>query len=316
MEANNDPNYNSGEGDYGGADGYQTTDYNDINNWSTSTTEGYNTATAMDNPSTTESATATDPAILSSSTQTSVFSSQTATSSTESDSTSNDPNPDGDGDSDGGGSGGGGGLSTNTKIAIAVPVSIVGAAILAAIIFFFLRRRRRRNNRLRGAIPVISTHNLETSSSAFLPSSHTHIAPVPTPEPIAHRSVPANDIEIQPPHPSGTETPVGVAVTDTSVPVNPNTDTTATRGVNLDWRTSTERAEAAAAAGITAVGADGRPRSPFSHPDDDAMSDISDINDREAMMRSRGVRDDDMSSVSSFEDDNDGDENRRRRSRT
>ena len=93
---------------------------------------------------------------------------------------------------------------------------------------------------------------------------------------------------------------------------NPNADTTATRGVNLDWRTSTERAEAAAAAGITAVGADGRPRSPFSHPDDDAMSDISDINDREAMMRSRGVRDDDMSSVSSFEDENDGDENRRR----
>jgi len=89
-----------------------------------------------------------------------------------------------------------------------------------------------------------------------------------------------------PPHPSG----VGVAQTTPPVPA-----VVAVPPPDLEWRTSEERR------------AIGRPQSPFSHPSDhdheDSMSIVSEIHDREGVMRTRAVRDDDMSSVSSFEDD-------------
>lgn len=46
----------------------------------------------------------------------------------------------------------------------------------------------------------------------------------------------------------------------------------------------------------------GRPQSPFDHPLDDAMSDISELSDKRLSAQRRGL-DDDVSSVSSFEDD-------------
>ncbi|KAL5366056.1 hypothetical protein BJX96DRAFT_160252 [Aspergillus floccosus] len=45
-----------------------------------------------------------------------------------------------------------------------------------------------------------------------------------------------------------------------------------------------------------------RPQSPFDHPLDDAMSDISELSDKRLSAQRRGL-DDDVSSVSSFEDD-------------
>ncbi|KAL2871795.1 uncharacterized protein BJX67DRAFT_376661 [Aspergillus lucknowensis] len=173
---------------------------------------------------------------------------------------------------DGGGDGGGGGLSNNTKIAIAVPIAVVGAAIIAAILFFLLRRRRRQ--RQLESRPVISTPQLDNSSSVFLPPRMQPV-PAPPPAPITRRAVP------QGPYVEQSETARSESATVVS----------AAAARDLEWRTSEERAD--------------RPRSPFDHPqdNDDALSIVSGMSDREAVMRARGPRDDDMSSVSSFEDD-------------
>ncbi|KAL3449486.1 hypothetical protein BJX65DRAFT_39174 [Aspergillus insuetus] len=170
--------------------------------------------------------------------------------------------------------GGGGGMSNSTKIAIAVPVAIVGAAIIAAILFFLLRRRRRQRNL--ESQPVITTRQMENSSSVFLPQQQPQIQPVPVPAaaPITRRPVPEGPY-VEPVEPASAETNI----------------ITAGAARDLEWRTSEERG--------------GRPRSPFDHPrdNDDNLSIVSGISDREAMMRARPPRDDDMSSVSSFEDE-------------
>lgn len=176
-------------------------------------------------------------------------------------------------------------MSTNTKVAIAVPVAVVGAAIIAAIIFFLIRRRRRQRQRT-SQYPTISAPRMENSSSLFIPA---HIEPVPPPPPAPgnQRSMPDEHEALSlPPHPSE----VGVVQTTPPVPA-----VVAVPPPDLEWRTSEERR------------AIGRPQSPFSHPSDhdheDSMSIVSEIHDREGVMRIRAVRDDDMSSVSSFEDD-------------
>jgi hypothetical protein len=170
--------------------------------------------------------------------------------------------------------GGGGGMSNSTKIAIAVPVAIVGAAIIAAILFFLLRRRRRQRNL--ESQPVITTRQMDNSSSVFLPQQQPQIQPVPVPAaaPITRRPVPEGPY-VEPVEPATAETNIIAAG--------------AAR--DLEWRTSEERG--------------GRPRSPFDHPrdNDDNLSIVSGMSDREAMMRARGPRDDDVSSVSSFEDE-------------
>lgn len=186
-------------------------------------------------------------------------------------------------DNDTSSSSSGGGLSTNTKVAIAVPVAVVGAAIIAAIIFFLIRRRRRQRQRI-SQPPVISPPRMETTSSLFIPA-HIEPVPLPPPAPGNQRSMPDEHEPFSlPPHPSE----VGVAQTTPPVPA-----VVAVPPPDLEWRTSEERR------------AIERPQSPFSHPHDpeDSMSVVSDINDREGAMRTRAVRDDDMSSVSSFEDD-------------
>jgi hypothetical protein len=170
--------------------------------------------------------------------------------------------------------GGGGGMSNSTKIAIAVPVAIVGAAIIAAILFFLLRRRRRQRNL--ESQPVITTRQMDNSSSVFLPQQQPQIQPVPVPAaaPITRRPVPEGPY-VEPVEPASAETNIIAAG--------------AAR--DLEWRTSEERG--------------GRPCSPFDHPrdNDDNLSIVSGISDREAMMRARPPRDDDMSSVSSFGDE-------------
>ncbi|KAJ0425867.1 hypothetical protein BJY00DRAFT_161131 [Aspergillus carlsbadensis] len=196
------------------------------------------------------------------------FTSQTTPTTITSDSTNHTLS---DSDND---DGGGGGISNSTKIAIAVPVAIVGAAIIAAILFFLLRRRRRQRNL--ESQPVISARQMDNSSSVFLPQQQPQIQPVPLPvaAPITRRPVPEGPY-VEPVEPASAETNIVAAG--------------AAR--DLEWRTSEERG--------------GRPRSPFDHPrdNDDNLSIVSGISVREAMMRARGPRDDDMSSVSSFEDE-------------
>ncbi|KAI9368430.1 hypothetical protein BJX61DRAFT_220358 [Aspergillus egyptiacus] len=195
------------------------------------------------------------------------------------DSITTENKPDSYADSDSGG--GGGGLSNSTKVAIAVPVAIVGALILAAIAFFLLRRRRKRQ-RLQSK-PVISSPQLETSSSVFLRTAAAASPSARTPAPIPRRLVPQAQDPAPPPHdPPPPETAAATAA--------------ATRDLN---RQSTSEE----GAGDTI-----RPRSPFDHPhdNDDAHSVVSVMSDPDAMIASRRHRDDDnddLSSVSSFEDE-------------
>jgi hypothetical protein len=117
---------------------------------------------------------------------------------------------------------------------------------------------------------------MDNSSSVFLPQQQPQIQPVPVPAaaPITRRPVPEGPY-VEPVEPASAETNIVAAG--------------AAR--DLEWRTSEERG--------------GRPRSPFDRPrdNDDNLSIVSGISDREAMMRARPPRDDDMSSVSSFEDE-------------
>ncbi|KAL5342422.1 hypothetical protein BJX70DRAFT_321185 [Aspergillus crustosus] len=219
--------------------------------------------TALENPSSAESPW---PEVTSTSSFASTSTTFTSESTPSITSASSDSQNDYDGDKNGGG---GGGMSNGTKIAIAVPVALVGAAILAAILFFLLRRRRRQ--RQLNTQPVISTPRLETSSSVFLPSQIQPVPPPPTVS-ISRRPVPQNETTLSPPAPEAAVVPA-VATRD------------------LEWRTSEEQRAA-------------RSWSPFDHPhdNDDALSFLSGMSDREAMMRAR-ERDDDLSSVSSFEDE-------------
>ncbi|KAL2853345.1 hypothetical protein BJY01DRAFT_73948 [Aspergillus pseudoustus] len=241
------------------------TDSNDISSdLSDDANDWYDTNTAI----LTETETVSNPPSTETENVPSTFASQPTSSITSSSSN----NTQSDNDNDGGG---GGGMSNNTKIAIAVPVAIVGAAIIAAILFFLLRRRRRQRNL--NSQPVIATPQMDNSSSIFLPQQQPEIQPVPLPvaAPITRRPVPQGPY-IEPVEPASAETGNVVAAG-------------ATR--DLEWRTSEERG--------------GRPRSPFDHPhdNDDNLSIVSGISDREAMMRTRAPRDDDMSSVSSFGDE-------------
>ncbi|KAL4766469.1 uncharacterized protein BDW70DRAFT_126029 [Aspergillus foveolatus] len=263
----------------------QSNPMSSISEWADATATDAETITALDNPS----------ASTTQATETSTYTSSASTTSFISDSTPSSTSI-ASADSDDGGSGGGG-LSTTTKVAIAVPIAVVGAAILAAIIFFLLRRRRRQ--RQRTSAPGILTRQIDTSSSAFLPSQ-TQIAPVPAPGPVNRRALPSNNDNLPPPppylRPPGTEPGAGVDSTSSAAPVAGAAAGAgvAITGRDLNWRTSEERAREAAA----------RPRSPFDRPNDndDNVSVVSEINDREAMMRDRGLRDDDddISSMSSF----------------
>lgn len=188
--------------------------------------------------------------------------------------------------------------STKTKLAIALPIAIVGLLVIAALIFFFMRRRRRRSspayNIARGETSAISTSELMAAQKAEAsghPTSNVHHLPVievpqrqtqePTPGSATARSG-MND----------SHTELGLAV---AVPMSERhsaSERDLPRFSGSASRTST-------------------PRMPFENrngndDDDDNVSIVSDMNER----RNRERDFDDMSSVSSFEDDeNDRHEN-------
>ncbi|RAL05495.1 uncharacterized protein BO80DRAFT_137987 [Aspergillus ibericus CBS 121593] len=187
--------------------------------------------------------------------------------------------------------------TTNTKtIAIAVPVAVVGAVIIASLLFFICRRRRQRNRNHNHPIPApqanmtpvprdlhpppnrsstwefapTNSHDIPFSGPIpgrpvpqhdhprdLNPSSSIHTGPITTPIPTENRHLTPN-------HPP----PASVAPAQ-SHPIIPPTIPT--------WSEQPRD----------------RPTSPFDHPLDDAVSEIS--------RRSRDL--DDISSVSSFGED-------------
>lgn len=191
--------------------------------------------------------------------------------------------------------------SSQTKLAIAIPIAIVGVLVIIGLIWFCLRRRRQQ----RYAQP---TFNMATSQrTAVSTSDLMGIPKIATPEPSVS-SRPHAPILIVPreqrhkqsysPSPASASarspdhlnTELGIAV---AVPVNPRMSVTEhdPRGFG----------RSASTAGTGAAGV----RLPFQSThagDDDALSVISDLNERRD-----GEHDlDDLSSVSSFNDDHPG----------
>ncbi|PKX93650.1 uncharacterized protein P174DRAFT_420240 [Aspergillus novofumigatus IBT 16806] len=192
--------------------------------------------------------------------------------------------------------------SSNTKtIAIAVPVSVVGAALLLGALFLLLRRRRRKTRQEDPSdLQVDMAHTTRTNllpqngtpwnvgharSHEILfdgpyPSQAASNDHIPPSQPYNHQinATPRS----QPPTLSVPTPPAGVSehrqpegglgLPETS-PVTPG------------WR----------------AGSEDRPRSPFDHPLDDAMSEVSGLSDRRGATHSRDL--DDISSVSSIGDD-------------
>ncbi|KAL2824942.1 hypothetical protein BDW59DRAFT_81233 [Aspergillus cavernicola] len=276
-----DPGDNTESGADGGTNTTATSNSDDM----VLTETGVPGASAPDTQTATTTTAVSDGVFPETATITTTTATTSTTFTSESNPTITLASSDDDGSSSSGG--GGDGLSNNTKIAIAVPVSIVGAIIIGAILFFLLRRRKRQQRQTQ---PVISTPQLETSSSVFLPAQ---IQPVPAPlAPLNRRPVPQGPpLYTEQPDSSMPADPESTAIPPATAAAAAAATTTTTR--DLEWRTSEERGG-------------GRSRSPFDHPHDndaDRLSIISVVSDREAMMRSRGHRDDDLSSVSSFEDD-------------
>lgn len=221
------------------------------------------------------------------------ISSSTGSSSTGSSSTGTSPQA---GDSSPGSSSG----SSNTNtIAIAVPVSVVGAALLLGALLLLLRRRRRRTRRenppdLAVDMAQTTTNLLPQDGASWnvgLAGSHE----IPFGGPFPPQAASNNPITpIQPYDHQINATPTAQPPI-LSVPTSPAGATERRQsegGLGLP-ETS------AAAAGWQARSGD-RPRSPFDHPLDDAVSEVSGPSDRGAT-HSRDL--DDISSVSSIGDD-------------
>ncbi|KAI2909005.1 hypothetical protein CBS11852_129 [Aspergillus niger] len=215
--------------------------------------------------------------------------------------------------------------SNNTKtIAIAVPVAVVGAAIIAALLFFILRRRRQQ--RTRSIIPQTNNDNPPVSMGAV--PRQVRSPPQRRPQQAANGATwefaPTNshDIPFTGPIP-GRPVP---EETEHIIPTNnqPRNFSPPTTN-NHNFHTAATAAAAAGAGTAAAAAAEvpnrdnntherspqstmpavwpspearlDRPISPFDHPLDDAVSEIS----RRSYTHARDM--DDVSSVSSFEDD-------------
>lgn len=177
--------------------------------------------------------------------------------------------------------------STQTKLAIALPVAIVGLLIIAALLFFFLRRRRRRNappayDRGTGisTSELMAAQKLEASGPETSSVSH-HLPVINVAQNQSRELSPGSATASGGMNDSHTE--LGLAV---AVPMNQRFSASQhdlPRFSGSASRTST-------------------PRMPFENRDgDDDDDDVSVVsaNDR----RNREHDFDDMSSVSSFEDD-------------
>ncbi|KAL4891611.1 hypothetical protein BDV59DRAFT_182132 [Aspergillus ambiguus] len=195
---------------------------------------------------------------------------------------------------------GGGGLPTTTKVAIAVPVAVVGTIILAALLFFLLKRRQRKRPK------NIVTSPSQTEMSLGPAGSQQQSGTVWNPQPAQVNSSAAFAAASIPRRP---------------VPQNSDQEdpSQAQRGMSSEssrgqsrFREHDDLEDAPSGAPVVVAGQrastdrprsqEERPQSPFDHPLDDAMSDISELSGRRSPAHHRGL-DDDASSVSSFEDD-------------
>ncbi|KAJ5586586.1 hypothetical protein N7450_006373 [Penicillium hetheringtonii] len=182
--------------------------------------------------------------------------------------------------------------STKTELAIALPISIVGLLVIGALIFFFLRRRKRRNTvpaydiatgQQRGistselmAVQKVETSNPGMSSISHFPGSVTNIS---------NRGLDLDPSSVRP------------GVNDS------HTELGLTIAVPMDQRRSASQQDLPRFSGTASMTS--TPRMPFDSRDgeEDDDDDISIVSRRN---RERDF--DDMSSVSSFEDN--GDEHR------
>ncbi|CAI7574050.1 unnamed protein product [Penicillium pancosmium] len=183
--------------------------------------------------------------------------------------------------------------STNTKLAIALPIAIVGLLIIAALTFFFRRRRRRRNAQPEYDIATGQTRALSTAELMALQKIEGS-----GPETSSMHHLPV----IQVPQYQERVRTSGSATARTVVD-NSHTELGLAVAVPLDQRRSASEHDLPRFSG--SASRTSTPRMPFesrgggSNDDDDDVSIVSDENER----RNRERDFDDMSSVSSFEDD-------------
>ncbi|KAH1460838.1 hypothetical protein KXX13_007520 [Aspergillus fumigatus] len=237
-------------------------------------------------------ATTNEPTSLASSSTTNVLATTTAVISSISSSTGTSPQP---GDSSSG--------SSDTKtIAIAVPVSVVGAALLIGALFLLLRRRRRKTQQENPS--DLQVDMAQPTRTNLLPQNdtpwngHARSHEILFDGPYPSQTASNDHIPIRPAQPFNHQinmTPRSPPPT-LSVPTSPAGVTEhrqpevglglpETSPVTAGWR----------------AGSVDRPRSPFDHPLDDAMSEVSGLSDRRGATHSRDL--DDISSVSSIGDD-------------
>lgn len=187
--------------------------------------------------------------------------------------------------------------STNTKLAIALPIAIVGLLIIAALTFFFLRRRRRRNAQPEYDIAIGQTRALSTAELMALQKFE---GSDPAASSMHHLPV----IQV---HQYQDRARSPASATARTVVDNSHTELGLAVAVPLDQRRSASEHDLPRFSG--SASRTSTPRMPFESrgggsnddDDDDDISVVSDMNER----RNRERDFDDMSSVSSFE----GDEN-------
>ncbi|RAL17004.1 uncharacterized protein BO97DRAFT_81244 [Aspergillus homomorphus CBS 101889] len=205
--------------------------------------------------------------------------------------------------------------NTTKTLAIAIPVAVVGAAIIFGLLFFFLRRRRRRR---RGhAIPSTSQVDVVTvPRQPILPkprnsprsqppqgtpwgftANDTHSIPFTGPIPYSSSNLSGDllapnqsrSLDTAASHqnsPAGIDTPLEQPPPYTTQPGRAETSVSPVIDTGAPSRHGSRRE---------------RPTSPFNHPLDDAVSDISRYSRGPSLVHRASL--DDISSVSSMGDD-------------
>ncbi|PWY89954.1 hypothetical protein BO70DRAFT_377171 [Aspergillus heteromorphus CBS 117.55] len=201
------------------------------------------------------------------------------------------------------GDGGSSSGSNTTAIAIAVPVAVVGVAIIAGLLFFLMRRRRQRSR----IPPPDPQDNMRTvprqagpqngSTWEFGPASSHDVpfsGPIPG-RPVTHHSQSSVDSTRH--------------IDASSSSQNLTTAAQSAPDEEPAMQDYSERHEARISMPVISQSIPvwqeprhDRPTSPFDHPLDDSISEISHMSDpRQSAAHHRDL--DDISSVSSFEDD-------------
>ncbi|EAW22189.1 uncharacterized protein NFIA_008660 [Aspergillus fischeri NRRL 181] len=194
--------------------------------------------------------------------------------------------------------------SSNTKtIAIAVPVSVVGAALLLGALFLLLRRRRRKTRQENPS--DLQVDMAQATRTNLLPQNGT-------PWNVGHAR--SHEILFDGPYPSQTASNDHIPIRPAQSSNHQINTTPRSQPPTLSIPTPpagvTEHRQPEGGLGlpetspVTAgwrAGSEDRPRSPFDHPLDDAMSEVSGLSDRRGATHSRDL--DDISSVSSIGDD-------------